>query len=545
MTGVDRVVAPTPTGLLVADRAEPVAWDDVGGYVVAGEREGARWVWPDTASAYPRLLAAGVRVARCHDLRLARVILSRAVPDDSPEPAWLEPAPPPAAPTLLDEIDLPEGLELSAVVAEHRRQLAAVERSPAPHRLRLLLAAESAGALIAAEMHADGLPWDRDRHEAVLVERLGPRPAPDARPARMEQLTDQVRTLLHDPALNPDSQVALLKALRTGGLDVTTTAKWELARQSHPVVAPLLEYKALHRLLTANGWAWLDAWVEPGGPGRRGRFRTDYVPGGVVTGRWATSGGGALQIPRLLRGAVVADPGWRLVVADAAQIEPRCLAGMAGDEALAAAGQGRDLYTGLVDTGVVPTRDQAKVGMLSALYGGTAGQAGAVLHRLRRAHPVALGLVERAARTGEEGGTVRTWLGRTCPPPGPAWAQVQGAATQAEATPADEGRARAQARDRGRFTRNFVVQGTAAEWALCWMAETRRRLRALGPGPAGPHLVFFLHDELVVHTPEHLAPQAQQAVREAAEAAGRLLFGDFPLTFPLDVATVTAYDETG
>ena len=40
-------------------------------------------------------------------------------------------------------------------------------------------------------------------------------------------------------------------------------------------------------------------------------------------------------------------------------------------------------------------------------------------------------------------------------------------------------------RDRGRFTRNFVVQGTAAEWALCWMAALRRRLLDL-PGAEGP-----------------------------------------------------------
>src|SRR3712207_8124840 len=33
-----------------------------------------------------------------------------------------------------------------------------------------------------------------------------------------------------------------------------------------------------------------------------------------------------------------------------------------------------------------------------------------------------------------------------------------------------------QARSWGRFTRNFVVQGTGAEWALCWLADLRNRL---------------------------------------------------------------------
>ena len=68
--------------------------------------------------------------------------------------------------------------------------------------------------------------------------------------------------------------------------------------------------------------------------------------------------------------------------------------------------------------------------------------------------------------------------------------------------PVEEGSGRDAAdRDRrrrawGRFTRNFVVQGTAAEWASCWLADLRNRLWRLGgSGPlcARPHLVFFLH----------------------------------------------------
>ncbi|HEY0645375.1 MAG TPA: hypothetical protein VGD39_18290, partial [Nocardioides sp.] len=48
---------------------------------VVREREAAdppRWVWDDTARWYPALLAAGVRVERCHDLRLCHHLLRRA-----------------------------------------------------------------------------------------------------------------------------------------------------------------------------------------------------------------------------------------------------------------------------------------------------------------------------------------------------------------------------------------------------------------------------------------------------------------------------------
>ena len=555
---MDVIAVPSGAGVAVArgGAAEHLTWRQAAALV--REHPDARWVWPDTALAYPRLLAAGGRPARCWDLRLCGRVLRLAAPAAAPAPDWLDHASPAAdETTLLDELEPAAEVTTDQVSAELERQRAAVETADEPGRLRLLLAAESAGALIAVEMRADGLPWSRERHEEILTAALGPRPPAGYRPAVLERLAVEIAEHLGAHHLNPDSPVELLKALRANGLDVTSTSKWEISRSEHPVVPPLLEYKKLARLLSANGWTWLDTWVESGTAGRADRFRTDYVPGGVVTGRWATSGGGALQIPKSLRGAVVADPGWRLVVADAAQIEPRVLAAMAHDTDLAAAGADRDLYQGLVEAGVVDTRPRAKVGMLGALYGGTTGESGIVLPRLRQAYPRALGLVDDAARIGERGGTVRTWLGRTSPPPGESWRSVQHAAAVVEASVGDERRARTQARNWGRFTRNFVVQGTAAEWALCWMAELRRRLRTMPiepaaaedasplPGQGRPHLVFFLHDEIVVHTPAARAEAVAAAVRESAEAAGLLLFGRFPITFPLDVAIVESYDRAG
>jgi DNA polymerase-1 len=38
-----------------------------------------------------------------------------------------------------------------------------------------------------------------------------------------------------------------------------------------------------------------------------------------------------------------------------------------------------------------------------------------------------------------------------------------------------------------------------------------------------------------VHAPAERAEDAARAVREAADAAGRLLFGSFPIAFPLDI----------
>ena len=108
----------------------------------------------------------------------------------------------------------------------------------------------------------------------------------------------------------------------------------------------------------------------------------------------------------------------------------------------------------------------------------------------------------------------------------------------------DQRRARSQARDWGRFTRNFVVQGTAAEWALCWLADLRRRLRTLDPvDGVRPALLYFLHDDVIVETPTELAGAVEEAVRASAQRAGQLLFGTFPVEFALDVACVQSYAE--
>ena len=549
----------SPADELVLDDSELIA------FVRERERADApRWVWADTSVSYAQLLTAGLRIARCHDLRLSRAILRSSTLSASSAVAGLprdelDEASPAAESPVSALFEIAEALPAVAdPVDELRRQLAAVGESEAPGRLRLLLAAESAGALVAAEMRNAGMPWSIERHDALLTELLGPRVPYGVRPQRLEMLAAVIRDGLHAPTLNPDSPADVLRALRAAGLRVDSTRSWELKRVEHPAIPPLLEYKQLARLLTANGWTWLDAWVTP-----KGRFHPDYVPGGVVSGRWATRGGGALQLPKQLRSTVVADPGWTLVVADAAQLEPRVLAAMAGDLAMAEAGRGADLYAGIVASGAVPDRPSAKYGMLGAIYGATQGAGGAMMPRLKKAYPQAISLVEDAARAGERGEQVTTRLGRSSP----RGAGIDGSAmenvSEARATASDADLAAADrrsgtaARDRGRFTRNFVVQGTAAEWALCWLAELRNRLVALPVPGAGrhpprddvwdpsrrPHLVLFLHDEVVVHTPIALAEQVRQAVIESAAAAGRIMFGTFPIDFPLDVAVVDDYGQ--
>ncbi|WP_192764649.1 bifunctional 3'-5' exonuclease/DNA polymerase [Actinomadura algeriensis] len=507
----------------------------------AQERAGApRWVWPSTARLYPRLLDAGVRVARCHDLELVENLLlghaGRYGEPRSVASAWarLHGAPVPPDPAPVRETtqaslfggsgdEAPDDLDrIVEVHAAQRRAMAGLEG------FGLLAAAESAGSLVAVELGHDGLPWSAGEHDALLTELLGPRPSGGLRPRRLQDLADRIGAAFGPRVhVNPDSPAQILKAFAAAGLPVPSTRAHVLKKIDHPAVPLLLEYKELARLHTAHGWAWLDTWV------RGGRFRAEYVVGGVVSGRWATSGGGALQIPRVLRRAVVADPGWRLVVADAAQLEPRVLAALAGDRAFADAAAHGDLYAALADAftadpGGLAARDKAKIALLSAMYGGGTGEAVQLLAVLKNRFPDAFGYVEAAARAGERGALVRSLLGRTCPPPSAGW----------RALTSDDGGAR-ELRGRGRFTRNFVVQATAADWALALLGALRRRLTELGP----PRLVFFQHDEVIVHAPAGQAEAAADAVRAAADEARRLLFGGTPVVFPMEIAIVDRYSE--
>ncbi len=513
------------------------------GWVAAREDEATpRWILRHAREIYPMLLDAGVFLTRTHDLLLCHAILrdtDTVARPLAPSASWVRREPSDDAPALFDVMEQHPAEDPVADALDQYRAQRRVIADGRDGRLLLLCAAESAGGLIAEEMRAAGLPWNEDVHRGILADTLGTRPVGGGVPSRMLELADRVRAILGDATLNLDSQPKLLRALHRVGVQVESTNRWELAQHSHAVVEPLLAYKKLARLLSANGWAWLSEWVHDG------RFRPIYIPGGVVTGRWASAGGGALQLPRMLRTAVRADDGWMLVVADVAQLEPRMLAAMAGDRAMARAAQGSDLYAGVVDSGAVGTREEAKYAVLGAMYGATTGDSGRLVPRLRKVYPRAMAHVDKAARKGEDGGVVSTWLGRSSPRPSDEWSRMQARATDADVDQTEVALARRRARDWGRFTRNFVVQGTAAEWSLIWLAEIRHRLRdfpeseapaiASGPFARHPHLAFFLHDEVILHVPAEQAEAAAQAVREAAAVATTRLFGGFPIDVPLDL----------
>jgi DNA polymerase-1 len=493
---------------------------------VRGRPDVVRWVWRSTAEVYPRLLAAGVRVERCYDMEAAETLLL------GHEGRLGEPRSAAAALARLRGGPVPPDPPQRS--AEPGSQSSLFEPRP------VLTTAESAGMLVAAEMNRTGLPWRADVHREVLHELLGERYAGGGEPRRLAELTDEVSAAF-GRRVRPDLPADVIKAFAQAGIKIKSTRRWEIETIEHPAVKPLLAYKKLYRIWVAHGWSWLQDWV------RDGRFRPEYLPGGTVTGRWVTNGGGALQIPKVIRRAVVADPGWRLVVADADQMEPRILAAISRDPGLMeVAGRESDLYQAVSDRAFSGDRAQAKLAVLGAVYGQTSGDGLKNLALLRRRFPKAVAYVDDAARAGEEGRLVRTWLGRTCPP---AVGAGDGSGEEAgipQDDPVDTtvdqgwvpGYASSNSRARGRFARNFVVQGSAADWALLVLAALRRTCSGLAA-----ELVFFQHDEVIVHCPAEEADTVVAAIRDAAEVAGHLTFGQTPVRFPFTTAVVRCYAD--
>ena len=193
------------------------------------------------------------------------------------------------------------------------------------------------------------------------------------------------------------------------------------------------------------------------------------APDGRLRGAWTgcdgaagrmTASAGLHNLPAELRPAVAAEPGHVLVRADLGQVEPRVLAAVSGDRALATGPTADpDLYAP-VAARLGVERPVAKVAVLAAMYGQTSGAAGEALRGLERAYPVAMAYLRAADERGRRGER-RAHLRR---PPG---------ADVAARRPADPPPAVAA---RGRFARNAVVQGAAAELFKMWAVSVRAAL---------------------------------------------------------------------
>lgn len=357
---------------------------------------------------------------------------------------------------------------------------------------------ESAAELLCAELQADGLPIDVARAEAIIASFVGPRPTSPADAAELRRQRDLV-VQRHEGVgtntdlRNPSHVKAMLNRI---GVDVPDTRAWRLEpfREQNPAVDALLTWRKAERIDTTFGYAWLDEHVGAGGRLRGGWSASDGAAGRM------TAQAGLHNMPADLRDAVAAEAGHVFVRADLGQIEPRVLAAVSGDAALAAATTADDLYAPVAaQLGV--ERGVAKIAVLAAMYGQTSGNAGAALRGLEQAYRVAMRYLQDADDDGRAARDVYTYGGRRVR----MWRDPN-----VNDNPGAMGA-------RGRYARNAVVQGAAAELFKTWAVTVRARGAAIGA-----RIVLCLHDELLVHVPaEHGAAGAALLDDCLQEAAAR------------------------
>src|SRR5215471_4991463 len=376
-----------------------------------------------------------------------------------------------------------------------RLQCAALEGRSADRPSGATGRSESTVELLCAELAADGLPMDRTAAERVLAGIIGPRPRGAVEAAALRAARDDA-VLRHAPAgVTADlrSPVQVRSLLAAAGIEVPDTRAWRLEefKDSHPLVATLLEWRKAERIATTYGYAWLEEHLGPDG-----RLRGAWTGSDGAAGRM-TASNGLHNMPAAMRRAVIAAPGHMFVRADLGQIEPRVLAAVSGDPALALATQADDMYSPVAaELGV--DRPVAKVAMIAAMYGQTTGHGGQAGRRMRAAYPVAMAYLDSADRAARAGRDLRTYGGRLV--------QMSGGNASAAQTAA-----------RGRYGRNALIQGAAAELFKMWAVTVRARGSAIGA-----RIVLCLHDELLLHVPETHSRAAAALVGDClAETARR------------------------
>jgi len=407
-----------------------------------------------------------------------------------------------------------------AAVATAARQTAALsEISP---RAVSTGHSESAAALLCVELAATGLPVDRPTLEALIEDSAGPRPDDETHAREIRRARD-AEVLRHRPGAESTdlrNPLQVRELLGSVGVVVPDTRAWRLEpfRDSHPLVEALLTWRKAERIATTYGYHWLDTNVGPDD-----RLRGAWTACDGAAGRM-TAQNGLHNLPIPLRPAIAAHPGHMFVRSDLGQIEPRVLAAVSGDIGFAQATRADDLYAP-VGAALKVERPVAKIAVLAAMYGQTSGAAGEALKNLEHAYPTAMAYLRGAYDSGVASQAIRTYGGRRIP----MWENPVDAAPGAFA---------AAVAGRGRFARNAVIQGAAAELFKAWAATVRLTTRHLGA-----RIVLCLHDELLVHVPTQAAEETAAAVDAALTASARRWTGSSTVRFVSDTSIIKRWSN--
>lgn len=305
----------------------------------------------------------------------------------------------------------------------------------------------------------------------------------------------------------------------------------ETMRGKDDLLDAMLEYADLNKLLTTYVVPYLGGEVVKTTGGKsKIEMRESLLVGGKVygtlnqigadTGRTSSSNPNLQNIPRpdpsdpknygrLLRSLFIAPPRFLLVQADYSQIEPRIIASLSGDPVMVKNyEEGGDIYTAIGERMGVE-RQAGKTLVLATAYGVgpdkiaqdvgcSIKEADALLSSFYKTFPQIGKLKSRTirfARSQSPVPFVETVFGRRRYLPG----------LQAEAFGL---RARAE-----RQAFNTLIQGSAADI----MKIALVRAHSCFEDEPEVNIILTVHDEMVVVTPEDMADDVAEAVRESME----------------------------
>jgi len=321
------------------------------------------------------------------------------------------------------------------------------------------------------------------------------------------------------------------KAGKQPGLQHQSTSREALEfHQNVPVVKALLEYSEMNKIRSTYVQSYMGGTVVRVVNGKSrtevkeplldgGRLHTDFDQLGAATGRFSSRDPNLQNVPNpdteygaLIRDLFIAPEGHTLVVADYSQIEPRIIASLSNDPLMVTNYlEGGDIYTTVGDRLGVDRR-AGKVAVLSLAYGvGPAKMAAQIGCTISAAKQLLHDFDEQFKSVSAfKSKTIRTAAGRR---PMPFVTTLTGRRRWLPELLSREGWLRAKG-ERKAF--NTVIQGSAADIMKIAMVRAQSMI------PPQSRLILTIHDELVTVTPEHLADETAEAIREAMEGVNAL-----------------------
>lgn len=328
-------------------------------------------------------------------------------------------------------------------------------------------------------------------------------------------------------ALTPKGLEAVKSGVEVGPQHYSVSAEaLEYYREKDPLVGAIMKYQDLNKIMTTYVTPYTGGSVTRTTAGKsktterqsllvNGKVHTNFKSHGAETGRFSSSEPNLQNIPnggeygKLIRNLFIAPPGYKLVVADYSQIEPRIIASFSRDPRMVKNYlEGGDIYTTIGESMGVD-RKAGKVLVLAIAYGigpeKIADQIGCTVkesHQLMDRFNESFSSVNnyrerviRLARQQRPLPYVSTVLGRRRYIP--------------ELLNKDLGmKSRAE-----RQAFNTVIQGSAADLIKLAMV----RAHSCFVDEPEVNVLLTVHDELVTIAPDHLVEETAAAIKSSME----------------------------